>query len=40
MIAPNMIINESKKEDKRHFILRIFSSDKIDVAEMPETLEI
>ncbi|CAD8158986.1 unnamed protein product [Paramecium octaurelia] len=40
MVVPNMIVNETRKEEKRNFILRIFSSDKIDVAEMPETLEI
>ena len=40
MVVPNMIVNETRKEEKRNFILRIFSSDKIDVAEMSETLEI
>lgn len=40
MVVPNMIMNENRKEEKRNFILRIFSSDKIDVAEMQETLEI
>lgn len=39
MIVPNLIMNENKKED-RNFILRIFTSDKVDVAEMPETIEV
>jgi len=39
MVVPNMIVNENKKEDGRNFILRIFSSDRVDVAEMPETVE-
>ncbi len=40
MIVPNMIIPESKKEDKRNFFLRIFASDPIEVCDMPETLEV
>ena len=38
MIIPNMI--DVKKTDKRIFFLRIFSSEPIDVTEMPETQEI
>jgi hypothetical protein len=40
MIVPNMIVPENKKEEKRNFFLRIFSSDPIEVMEMPETLEV
>jgi len=40
MIVPNMILPENKKEDKRNFFLRVFSSEPIDVTEMSETLEI
>jgi hypothetical protein len=34
-----MINEEKKKEVKRTFFLRIFASDQIEVAEMPETIE-
>ena len=41
MIVPNMIIlHENKKEDKRNFFLRVFSSEPIEVTEMAETLEV
>ena len=35
-----MIIPEGKKEEKRNFILRVFSSEPIDLVELPETLEV
>jgi len=34
-----MINEEKKKEVKRTFFLRIFASDQVEVAEMPETIE-
>jgi hypothetical protein len=40
MIVPNMILGEAKNIDKRNFFLRVFSSEEIDVCEMPETLEV
>lgn len=39
MIVPNMILEDKKKDSKRTFFLRIFASEAIDVAEMPETIE-
>lgn len=39
MIVPNMNLIENRKEEKRNFYIRIFSSDKIDILEMPETIE-
>jgi calpain, invertebrate len=39
VIIPNMIGEDKKKDAKRTFYLRIFSSDPVEVAEMPETVE-
>lgn len=38
IIVPNAM-TENKKEEQRHFWLRIFASEKIDVVEMPETID-
>lgn len=42
MIIPNIVdIKEKdvlKKDEKRTFFLRIFASEPIDIAELPETL--
>jgi hypothetical protein len=43
MVIPNMIpVGEKdlKKDEKRVFFLRIFSSEPVEVVEMPETLEV
>lgn len=34
-----MIGEDKKKDAKRTFYLRVFASDHVDVAEMPETIE-
>lgn len=39
VIIPNMIGEDKKKDAKRTFYLRIFSSDPVEVSEMPETIE-
>ena len=40
MIVPNVIFTtEPKKEEKRSFFLRVFSSDPIEISETSDTLE-
>jgi len=38
IIVPNTV-GESKKDDERPFFLRIFSSEDIDLVQLPETIE-
>lgn len=39
MVIPNIVEEEQKKEDKRTFFMRVFTSEAIDIVEMPETQE-
>jgi hypothetical protein len=39
IIVPNTEVENNKKEEERPFFLRIFSSEQIDLAQLPNTLE-
>lgn len=39
MIIPNTEASQNKKEEERPFFLRVFSSDPIDLVQLPNTIE-
>jgi hypothetical protein len=39
IIVPNTEVENNKKEEERPFFLRIFSSEQVDLAQLPNTLE-
>ena len=39
MIIPNTETTQNKKDEERPFFLRVFSSDPIDLVQLPDTIE-